>query len=96
MENNKLKTTILINNQECEKEINELKIEVIPAPKIDNNKIDLNFKLIVIGNSNVGKSCLSLKGTTGKFDETYVANSSSDMGYMWSRRISFCSSKFFS
>ena len=73
MENNKLKTTILINNQEYEKEINELKIEVIPAPKIDNNKIDLNFKLIVIGNSNVGKSCLSLKGTTGKFDETYVA-----------------------
>ena len=33
---------------------------------------DMSFKLIVIGNSGVGKSCLSLKATKGVFEEDFV------------------------
>ena len=33
---------------------------------------DMSFKLIVIGNSGVGKSCLSLKATKGVFEEAFV------------------------
>ena len=73
MEENKPKTSVDINDKDLNDEINELEIEVIPTPKIDNIKADLTFKLIVIGNPNVGKSCLSLKGTTGKFMDSYVA-----------------------
>ena len=73
MENNIPKTTVDITDQELNDEINQLEIEVITPPKIDNIKADLTFKLIVIGNPNVGKSCLSLQGTTGKFEDSYVA-----------------------
>lgn len=34
---------------------------------------DLNFKIIVIGNVGVGKSCLSLKATKGIFTEEYTS-----------------------
>ena len=73
MEDNNPKTKVDINDKDLENEINQLQIEVLPPPKIDNIKADLTFKLIVIGNPNVGKSCLSLKGTTGKFQDSYVA-----------------------
>ena len=36
-------------------------------------KYDLNFKIIVIGNIGVGKSCLSLKATKGIFIEEYTS-----------------------
>ena len=36
-------------------------------------KYDLNFKIIVIGNVGVGKSCLSLKATKGIFIEEYTS-----------------------
>ena len=72
MEKSETKTSADIN-KELQEEINQLEIEVIPPPKIDNIKADLNFKLIVVGNPSVGKSCLSLKGTTGKFEDNYVA-----------------------
>ena len=35
-------------------------------------EINRNFKVIVIGNIGVGKSCLSLKGTKGIFEDDYV------------------------
>ena len=73
MDENKPKTSIDIIDKDLNEEINELEVEVIPTPKIDNIKADLTFKVIVIGNPNVGKSCLSLKGTTGRFEESYVA-----------------------
>ena len=73
MEDNIPKTSVDINNQELYDEINQLELEVIPTPKVDNIKADLTFKLIVVGNPNVGKSCLSLKGTTDKFEDSYVA-----------------------
>jgi small GTP-binding protein len=72
MENNP-KTVVDITDEELEEQINKLDIEVIPTPKIDNIKSDLTFKLIVVGNPSVGKSCLSLQGTTGKFEDSYVA-----------------------
>ena len=33
---------------------------------------DMDFKVIVSGNSGVGKSCLSLKATTGRFEDNYI------------------------
>ena len=73
MEKNEPNTSVDTNNKELEDEISQIQVEVLPAPKIDNIKADLNFKLIVVGNPSVGKSCLSLKGTTGKFEDSYVA-----------------------
>ena len=73
MEDNKPKTTINITNEKLEKEINKLDIEVIPTPKIDNINLDLTFKLRVGGNPIVCKSSLSLQGTTGQFEDSYVA-----------------------
>ena len=61
MEKNEPKTSVGINDKELEDEMNKLEITIEPQPKIDNIKADLNFKLIVVGNPNVGKSCLSLK-----------------------------------
>ena len=44
----------------------EDKIEII---KDKNVKYDLNFKIIVLGNMGVGKSCLALRATEGVFKE---------------------------
>ena len=34
---------------------------------------DLSFKVIIIGNSGVGKSCLSIKATKNIFENNYLA-----------------------
>ena len=47
----------------------ELKAEVLPD---DYNQYDLSFKMIVIGDAGVGKSCLTLKASKGNFDEAYA------------------------
>ena len=73
MADNKPKTIVDINNTDLNNEINKLEIDIIPPPPNDNIKADLNFKIIVVGEPSVGKSCLSLRGTKGKFEETYVA-----------------------
>ena len=44
--------------------------EILPE---DYNKYDLSFKIIVIGNSGVGKSCLSIKATKNIFENNYLA-----------------------
>ena len=44
--------------------------EVLPE---DCPKYDLSFKVIVIGNSGVGKSCLSIKATKNIFENNYLA-----------------------
>ena len=41
-------------------------IQILKDPPID---CDLNFKIIIIGDSFVGKSCLSLRGTKGTFND---------------------------
>ena len=47
-----------------------LKVEVMPD---DYNQYDLSFKMIVIGDAGVGKSCLTTKAAKGVFDDTYSA-----------------------
>lgn len=42
-------------------------IVILEEPPIES---DLNFKIIIIGDSFVGKSCLSLRGVKGVFNET--------------------------
>ena len=46
------------------------KIEILEE---QHKQYDLNFKIIVIGNIGVGKSCLSLKATKGIFTEEYTS-----------------------
>ena len=46
------------------------KIEILEE---QHKQYDLNFKIIVIGNVGVGKSCLSLKATKGIFTEEYTS-----------------------
>ena len=46
------------------------KIEILDE---HHKKYDLNFKIILIGNIGVGKSCLSLKATKGIFLEEYIS-----------------------
>ena len=37
----------------------------------DYNQYDLSFKMIVIGDAGVGKSCLTSKAAKGIFDDSY-------------------------
>ena len=46
-----------------------LKCEVI---KQDSGQFDLSFKLIVVGDSGVGKSCLSIKAIKNYFEDLYA------------------------
>jgi len=48
----------------------ELNCEVLPD---DYTQYDLSFKLIVIGDSGVGKSCLTQKATKNVFESNYQA-----------------------
>ena len=45
-------------------------IEILPE---DFKKNDLSFKIIVIGDAGVGKSCLTSKASKGTFEEFYTA-----------------------
>ena len=44
----------------------DLKYKII---KKDTNKYDLSFKLIIVGNPGVGKSCLTLKAIKNQYDD---------------------------
>ena len=46
------------------------KTEILPE---DYAKYDLSFKIILVGNSGVGKSCLSVKATKNIFENNYLA-----------------------
>ena len=48
----------------------ELKVSLLPE---DYSQYDLNFKLIIIGDSGVGKSCLTMKATKNLFENNYSA-----------------------
>jgi len=48
----------------------EVTFEILPE---DYPTYDLTFKIIVIGDSFVGKSCLTTKGTKNMFDDSYNA-----------------------
>jgi len=49
---------------------NENDIDILPE---DYTNYDLSFKIIVIGDSGVGKSCLTMRGTKNLFDSNYNA-----------------------
>ena len=49
---------------------NDMNYEILPD---DYTQYDLSFKVIVIGDSGVGKSCLTNKATHNIFDENYNA-----------------------
>lgn len=48
----------------------ETKIEILPENLIN---YDLSFKIIVVGDSGVGKSCLTMRGTKNTFEDEYNA-----------------------
>jgi Ras-related protein Rab-1A len=39
----------------------------------DYSQYDLSFKILIIGDSGVGKSCLALKGAKNLFEEDYTS-----------------------
>jgi small GTP-binding protein len=51
-------------------EEDDFKIEILPD---DYTQYDLSFKIIVIGDSGVGKSCLTNKATKNVFEDSYNA-----------------------
>ena len=51
-------------------EDSEVKYEILPE---DYTQYDLSFKIIVIGDSGVGKTCLSNKATKNVFEDSYNA-----------------------
>ena len=46
----------------------DYKVDVLDQ---DPGDYDLSFKLIVVGDSGVGKSCLTIKATKNNFDSIY-------------------------
>ena len=46
----------------------EISYQLLPE---DYSQFDLSFKVIVIGDSFVGKSCLTLKGTKNMYESNY-------------------------
>ena len=54
--------------QTSTQEEEDFKIEILPD---DYTQYDLSFKIIVIGDSGVGKSCLSNKATKNVFEDSY-------------------------
>ena len=57
-------------SSETHKKEEEYKIELLPE---DYPQYDLSFKLIFIGDSSVGKSCLTTKAVKNNFEEYYQA-----------------------
>ena len=58
----------MTENQESK--VGDYKYEILPD---DYTQYDLSFKIIVIGDSGVGKSCLTNKATKNEFEDTYNA-----------------------
>ena len=59
-----------MDSTEGSNEIGGFKYEILPD---DYTQYDLSFKIIVIGDSGVGKSCLTNKATKNIFEESYNA-----------------------
>ena len=51
-------------------ESNNMQISILGE---DNTHFDLSFKIIVVGDSGVGKSCLTMKATKNTFEENSTA-----------------------
>jgi small GTP-binding protein len=48
----------------------DMEVEILPE---DYSSYDLSFKIIVIGDSGVGKSCLTMRATKNLFEDNYNA-----------------------
>ena len=57
-------------DEEKDNEKEKYQIEIIGE---QYKEYDFSYKIIVIGNSGVGKSCLSLKSTKGVFEEEFIS-----------------------
>jgi small GTP-binding protein len=66
----KTSTTSNTSSETASKSETEYKFEILPE---DYTNFDLSFKLIVIGDSGVGKSCLTNNAIKNTFDEAYNA-----------------------
>ena len=62
------------NNErtDSEKEIND-NIEDFEIWSPDSSQYDYNYKIIIIGDSGVGKTCLTFRATSGEFREKIPA-----------------------
>ena len=69
-QNNNPAPNLDLNEHKKQEEEIPLKIEVLNEQYKD---YDLSFKIIVIGNSGVGKSCLALKATKNIFEEQFMS-----------------------
>ena len=58
------------NESETKTEDDDLKVELLPE---DYAQYDLSFKLIIIGDSGTGKSCLTTKAVKNNFEDYYQA-----------------------
>ena len=58
------------NAQQSSEDNNQKDYEIL---REDFPNYDLSFKVIVIGNSGVGKSCLSMQATKHTFENNYLA-----------------------
>ena len=58
------------NQGETKTEDDDLKVELLPE---DYAQYDLSFKLIIIGDSGTGKSCLTTKAVKNNFEDYYQA-----------------------
>ena len=58
------------NEGETKTEDDDLKVELLPE---DYAQYDLSFKLIIIGDSGTGKSCLTTKAVKNNFEDYYQA-----------------------
>ena len=59
-----------VQNEDCGDLEIDFNYEILPD---DFLQYDLSFKIIVIGDSGVGKSCLTNRATTNLFEDTYSA-----------------------
>ena len=59
-----------VQSEDCGDLEIDFKYEILPD---DYLQYDLSFKIIVIGDSGVGKSCLTNRATTNLFEDTYSA-----------------------
>lgn len=57
-------------NQQNDDEIKNITVEYLPE---ENAQYDLSFKIIIIGDSGVGKSCLSTQAVKDSFSDFYQA-----------------------
>ena len=69
--NNNERSTI--KSLDSSMELDKGEAKVIQLESVDDNNIDLSFKVIVIGNSSVGKSSLVDRATKNRFIEDYTA-----------------------